>query len=286
MKARELTEPIMNKDPREKAAGVNYHDVSFFLMLIPCINALNYYLTYSHIRFNWHTLVTFTVDTLQGYAAWLVIRAIILWLDKRMTFTPQPLKRILAQVIFTSVAGLAVIVISTEILNWIVKGEPMPPSFYRFDIFIFLIWFFVTNGIYVALFYYYRLRESESLRQREKAIRQNGFIVKQGRQNLQISFDETAAFYVEGEYSMMITIPGKKHLLDLSLDKVEKTLPGELFFRLNRQLILHRSRIKGYEKGENGKINIMAEATGNLPESISVSRTRAPSFKTWFDGSK
>ena len=49
MKAGELTEPIMNKDPREKAAGVNYHDVSFS-MLIPCINALNYDLTYSHIH--------------------------------------------------------------------------------------------------------------------------------------------------------------------------------------------------------------------------------------------
>ena len=54
----------------------------------------------------------------------------------------------------------------------------------------------------------------------------------------------------------MITMPGKKYLLDLSLDKVEKIIPGELFFRLNRQLILHRSRIRGYEKGENGKINV------------------------------
>jgi hypothetical protein len=33
-----------------------YKDVSLFLVLIPCINFLNYYLTYDHIQFNWQLL--------------------------------------------------------------------------------------------------------------------------------------------------------------------------------------------------------------------------------------
>ena len=77
MKAESLTEPLRKKDLAGDTAAVNYRDVPLFLVLIPCINALNYYLTYSHIAFNWHTVLTFTIDTLQGYAAWLAIRAII-----------------------------------------------------------------------------------------------------------------------------------------------------------------------------------------------------------------
>ena len=198
MKAESLKESDLRKEVAGKNTAVSYHDVSLFLILIPCINALNYYLTYTNIGFNWHTLITFTVDTLQGYAAWFMIRLIILYLDKRMPFSPQPLSRILTQLILTSVSGLLVIILSTEILNRMVKDTPLPSSFYRFDIFIFLIWFFVINGIYVGLYYHYRLRESESLRQREKAIRQNGFTVKQGKQNLHISFDETPLFMLKG----------------------------------------------------------------------------------------
>ena len=283
----------MNK---ERNTVVHYNDISLFLVLIPFINALNYYLTYSHISFNWHTAITFVIDTLQGFAAWTIIRNIVKQLDKKLPYSSKPLKRILLQIAVTSLAGLGVIIVTTEIINAIAKPTPVPSSFYSFDIFIFLIWFFVINGIYIGLYYYTVWNESERLRQEEvkmrelekniheeeKKIRQEGFMVKQGKQNINIPFSDIAGLYIEGEYAVLVTRQGKKHLLDESLDKVEKSLPSEIFFRLNRQYILHRSIVTGYERSENSKINIFVKATDHFPTTIPVSRTKAPAFKLWF----
>jgi len=281
----------MNKE--RKADAVNYRDIPLFLLLIPCINALNYYLTYSHIPFNWYTAMTFTIDTFQGYAALFLVRYIIIKLDEKFPYSPKPLKRIAVQLILTSAAGLSIIIITTEIINWIAKDTPVPANFYKIDIFIFLIWFFVINGIYIGLYYYTVWNESEKLRLEEKEIReeekksrQDGFIVKQGKQNLNIPFSDIVGLYIEGEYSVLVTKHGRKHLLDQSLDKVEKVLPEEAFFRLNRQYILHRTIITGFERAENGKINAFVTDTPYLPTTIQVSRTKAPAFKNWFHPQK
>ncbi|HEX4372943.1 MAG TPA: LytTR family DNA-binding domain-containing protein [Puia sp.] len=262
-------------------SNIIYKDIPFFLILIPFINALNYHLTYNKIPFNWHTVLTFTIDTLQGYLAWFSIRSIIIFLDKKLSYKPNPIKRILLQLLLTSIAGLATIIITTEILNAIASDKPVPSGFFSFDIFIFLIWFFVINGIYVGWHYYALWNESEKLRTEEKKIRQDGFIVKQGRQSFNITVAEIAAIYVEGNYSMLLTFDLKKHLLDQSLDKVEKQLPEEFFFRVNRQYILQRKIITGFESADNGKINVLT-ANDHFPEAIQISRIKAAAFKSWF----
>lgn len=40
-------------------AAYKYDDISLFLVLIPLINAFNYYFTYSHISFSWFTFTTY-----------------------------------------------------------------------------------------------------------------------------------------------------------------------------------------------------------------------------------
>ncbi|RYY18474.1 MAG: hypothetical protein EOO04_23925, partial [Chitinophagaceae bacterium] len=170
----------------QEKTSVSYHEIRFFLVFIPLVNALNYYLTYSDIRFNSYTAITFVIDTLQGFAAWGAMRMIILQLDKRFPFQPNPIKRIIIQVILTSLAGLVVIIVSTEILNAIVRDKPVPGSFYLFDIFIFLIWFFVINGIYVGLHYYSlwktaeKSRHEDRISNEQKKIRQEGLLVRHG----------------------------------------------------------------------------------------------------------
>jgi hypothetical protein len=261
---------------------VQYNDIIFFLILIPFINALNYYLTYSNISFNTHTLITFLFDTLDGYAAWWGIRSVIIYMDKRISYDTHPLKRILAQLFFTCVVGLLIIILLTELINWIVKDTPVPASFYEFDIFIFLIWFFVINGIYIGLHYYYAVKKIETLRLQEKKIRDKGFAVKDGRQNLLVPFDIITGFFVDADYTVLATTEPKKYLLDKSLDKIEQFLPSEFFFRLNRQYIIHRNTVNGFTKIENGKLNVLLFPSLYFPEQVQVSRTKAPEFKTWF----
>jgi hypothetical protein len=261
--------------------GSTYKDVKLFLWLIPCINAINYYLTYNLASPTYRNIATFTIDTIMGYLAWLLARRIIIWLDKKLPYSPNPGKRILIQLLLTLIAGCGTIIFLTESVNWIATSHPVPRSFYTTDIFIISIWFFVVNGIYIGLHYFNLWQASEMQRKKEAEVRMAGFTVSSARKDEILDFTNILGFYIDGEYSVVVTAANKKVLVDSSLDKVEKNLPSSFFFRLNRQFIVHRQVVTGYEKVENGKLNVLLKQTDHLPSNIQVSRTRAPGFKTW-----
>jgi len=259
-----------------------YNDVKFFIIAIAFISAFNYYLTWSNIKFNRFLLLTYTTDTMEGWLAWWAVRSIIIYLDKKMPYGNRPLKRILVQLLVTTMAGLSVIILLTELVSWIVRGKPALSNFYFFDIFIFIIWFIVINGIYIGMHYYSEWKESEHQRLEEKKVRAAGFTVKLGRQNLLVPFNEISGFYTEEGYTILLNHQNKKFFPDKSLDKIEKQLPEEWFFRLNRQYILHRSAITGFKRSNDGKIDVTIKGLENLPVAVQVSRTKAVAFKKWF----
>lgn len=258
-----------------------YKDVKLFGWLIPCINVINYYLTYRLNAPTWRIIVTFAIDTAMGYMAWLLVRRIIFWLDQKLPYTPNPGKRILVQLLLTIIAGCGTIIFLTELVNWMATSNPVPRSFYSTDIFIISIWFFVVNGIYVGMHYYNLWQASELQRKREGELRVAGFAVSSSKKDEILDFKDILGFYVDGDYSVVVTAANKKQLVDKSLDKVEKQLPASHFFRLNRQFIVHRQVITGYEKVENGKLNVLLKQTDHLPAAIQMSRTKAPAFKNW-----
>jgi LytTr DNA-binding domain len=259
-----------------------YNDIKFFLIAIAFISAFNYYLTYSNIHFNWFLLLTYSIDTVEGWLAWWAMRSIIIYLDKKLPYTDLPLKRILIQLLLTTIAGLLIIIFLTELVSWVIKGRMAPLSFYLFDVFIISIWFFVINGIYVGMHYYAEWKESEVQRHEEKKLRAEGFTIKHGTQNLLVPFADILGFYVEDGYTILLTCKNKKYFPDKSLDKIEGVLPGEWFFRLNRQYILHRKALTGFKRTGDGKIDVLVNAPENFPAAIPVSRTRAVTFKNWF----
>jgi len=265
-------------------------DVKLFLVLIPLINVVNYYLTYNNIPFNGHTILTFCVDTLEGYAAWVTTRYIISFLDKKIPFDNNLLLRIIVQTFLTLLAGMLVIVLLTNIVNAIATDTPVPESFYTFDIFIIAIWFFVVNGIYISAHFYlerqqHKIQRKESAVSKEKlnALFNDGFMVKNGKTDMILPYNEIAGFYMDGEYVTCTTISDKKYLLDQSVDKIESQLPAELFFRLNRQFLLHRQVVSGFQRMENSKLNVLITPLKNITSPIPVSRTKAAAFKDWFE---
>jgi len=259
-----------------------YHDIKFFLVAIAFISAFNYYLTWSGIRFNSFLAITYTIDTVQGWLAWWAVRSIIIYLDKKLPYTDRPLKRILVQLVVTIIAGLLVIILLTELVSLVARGRSAPLSFYLFDVFIFIIWFIVINGIYIGMHYYSEWKASELQRQEEKKVRAGGLTVKHGKQNLLVPFTDIFGFYSENGLSVLLTWQNKKYFPDKSLDKIEESLPEELFFRLNRQYIIHRNALTGFRRTGDGKIDVQVNAPENFPNSIPVSRTRAVTFKSWF----
>jgi len=257
-------------------------DVGLFLVLIPFISAINYYLTYSNIKPSWFLLITFSIDTAQGYMAWWAVRSFILFLDKKWPIEKGGVYRIIVQLFATLFIGLCIISLLTELVSWIAKGKPAPLDFYLIDLFIIGIWFFVVNGIYIGLHFYNLWQKTEAERKNEMRAFTEGLLVKSGKQEIKLNFDEVIGFSVEGEYVVVSNLSGKKYYLDQSLDKVEKMLPGSQFFRLNRQFILHRQIITGFKREENGKITVTSGRPESFAPELTVSRIKAPAFKAWF----
>jgi len=261
---------------------VKYNDVKFFLIAIALISAFNYYLTYNNIKLNWFLALTYTIDTVQGWLAWWSVRSIIIYMDKKMPYGERPLKRIIIQVIITTFTGMFIIILLTELVSWIARGRSAVMSFYSFDIFIILIWFFVINGIYIGMHYYHESKIAQQQRRKEKVLLAGGYPVRLGKQNLLIPFNEIACFYIEDGYSILLNWQDKKFFPDKSLDKIEKDLPEEWFFRVNRQYIIHRNVAAGFKRIEDGKIEILIKTAGSMPASIPASRLKAAAFKNWF----
>jgi DNA-binding LytR/AlgR family response regulator len=261
-----------------------YHlnDIRLFLILIPLIAAINYHLTYVNIQLNWRLVITYLIDVQQGYVALFCVRAIILYLDRVYPYRRNAARRILMQAAATTIIGDAVIIIQTLIMHQLFSDKPFPFSFFTMDMVIISIWFLVVNGIYIGLHYYTEWQNAEEQRKNELLLRSEGYVVKYGKKNLAVPFVEIIGFTIEKDYAVLVTSGLKNYYLDESLDAVEKKLPAELFFRLNRQFIVHRQMVTGFDRAENGKINVLLSSADSFPAFISVSRLKAPAFKAWF----
>jgi hypothetical protein len=259
-----------------------YKDVKFFLVFIVFANAFNYYLTYSGIRFNWFFVMTFALDTVQGWIAWYIVRSIIIWLDKKIPYSENPGKRIGVQLLATTLAGLGSIAIMTEICSVLIRGKWAGVDFYIFDLIIISIWFLAMNGIYIGMHYYHEWQQSETKRIADKKLKATGFYVKIGKQDLLIPFDDISGFYSDDGFTYLHTTAGKTYLAEGSLDKTEQTVPGELFFRVNRKHLIHRQSVTGYKRIEDSKLEVAIKPFADVPVVLPVSRIRAVPFKKWF----
>lgn len=258
-------------------------DVIIFIALIPIINAINYFITYSDVTFNSYFLLTFLIDTIQGYFAWLIIRFIILKLEKSHPFLDFTWSRLLKQLFLTCSLGLLVIIITTEILNFIFKTTPVPSSFYKHDIFIYLIWILVINGIYIGIYYYNIWKNSEEILSKERTLKTDGVTVKIGDKNIKIPLNSINGFYVEGGFTFVIDQQSRTNIVDGSLESLESKLPKQLFYRVNRKYLLNRSTIVSFKRIDDGKLELsIALDNDHFPSTIKMSRLKAPDFKKWF----
>lgn len=263
-----------------KSKNFYFPDVYIFLVIIPLISGFNYYLTYSNPQFNLFLALTFTIDTVQGYLSILGVREVILFLDRRMPYQSQLLKRILIQTATTMFVGLSIISLLTELVSLIARGEFVSFKFYSNALPIISIWFFVVNGIYIILFFYKEWRSVNNQQSQFEQQIKEGLLVKKGNTIVKLGFQDILGFTVDGDYSICHDKSGNKYYIEEPLAKMHESVPSLLFFRVNRQYIIHRDLIKGFNRGANGKI-IAQIKESPFESEITISRTKAPEFKKW-----
>lgn len=99
---------------------------------------------------------------------------------------------------------------------------------------------------------------------------------------LPLSVNEIAYCHTAEEKVTAYTYDGRRFPLDRSLDIIGDLLPGEEFFRANRQFIISRNAIADMSVwyGNRLTVNLKVET----PEKIIVSKTRVPLLKKWLSG--
>ncbi|MBC7863514.1 MAG: response regulator transcription factor [Bacteroidia bacterium] len=103
-----------------------------------------------------------------------------------------------------------------------------------------------------------------------------------GNSIVAVGEDRVAAFFRD-ELIFVLTAENESLITDYkSIEEIEELIDPQIFFRANRQYIIHIASISSIKPHYSGKINVQLKAP--LKAEVSVSRERAAEFKKWFEG--
>lgn len=107
------------------------------------------------------------------------------------------------------------------------------------------------------------------------------FIVNVRNNWIPVDTREIACF-MRDNLNYLYTFTGDKYILDYTtLEDIEELLDPKLFYRANRQSIIHINAIQSVKPHENQKLSVFLKAP--LKMEVDISREKAPAFKKWFD---
>ncbi len=146
-----------------------------------------------------------------------------------------------------------------------------------------------TNSMEKFFRYYYKKENPDTSNQLNKLIQDYytslspqklRFLVKSGKKYKSIPIEDIAYFYKE-DITWVYCWNGQRYLLDESLSELEKKLPQENFFRLNRQFIAHIKSIIELLTYSRSRLKVKLEPSP--PPEIFVSQATANSLKKWLN---
>lgn len=108
------------------------------------------------------------------------------------------------------------------------------------------------------------------------------FLVRLGATIRVVEVADIAYAYTEQKSVFVMTRIGRRFPLDITLEQLEKQLDPTVFFRLNRQFIVHIHAIKEMHVHSKARVKVIAEPAA--PSEIIVSTERSAQFKLWLAG--
>jgi DNA-binding LytR/AlgR family response regulator len=114
----------------------------------------------------------------------------------------------------------------------------------------------------------------------EPSYRKN-FLIQAHEYFFQLSVEQIAYFLSLEKITFAVTFDKKKYPINFSLQKLTEQLDPNLFFKVNRQLIINNKAIQKIHPFFQGKLIIDAKPTHS--EKIIVGKDKAAIFKRWLD---
>lgn len=120
---------------------------------------------------------------------------------------------------------------------------------------------------------------NESIRfQTNKQIQRN-FLSQFREKTIVIKSEEVALIFISHDVVYLMTHKGEKYPLFKSLDFIESVCEPQKFYRINRQMIVHRDAVVSFEDYFNRKLKL--DLTVITDEQPIVSRLKVTEFKEW-----
>lgn len=105
------------------------------------------------------------------------------------------------------------------------------------------------------------------------------FMVHEGKSLVPIQVSEISCF-MKKELIFLVARDGQKYLVDFdTLDSLEQVLDPKIFFRANRQYIIHINMVAQVKPHFSGKLLVQLKQPANM--SLEISREKAAAFKQW-----
>lgn len=107
------------------------------------------------------------------------------------------------------------------------------------------------------------------------------FLVKYADTILYKNIEEVAYFYADDKVVFLVTLEGRKYLIDYNLESLEELLDPHLFFRINRKIIARIQSIQKVKTLLSSRLQVFLKPA--FEQNTFVSRERSPDFKIWLD---
>ena len=108
--------------------------------------------------------------------------------------------------------------------------------------------------------------------------------IESGAKMTKVTYENIACFYSQNKIVYTVQNDGTKINTTFTLNELEEKINDQLFFRANRQIIIHKDAVDQIEKIENGKLRIRLKASleNDAITEINISRYKRKAFMNWF----
>lgn len=111
---------------------------------------------------------------------------------------------------------------------------------------------------------------------------QKRFLIHSGNILQLVNINEISFMRVESKrFVIATTFANQQHLIDGTLEDIERRIDPASFFRINRQLIVNIKSIAKMQKLDKGRVKL--DLLPQYKEEAVVSVDRAPAFKKWLE---
>lgn len=118
--------------------------------------------------------------------------------------------------------------------------------------------------------------------QKSKTVRTR-FLAKIGNRSHTIPVHDIAFFMAEDKLVFLFDTSGKRYTVNMTMEKIERELDANQFFRINRKYIINCNEVGQIKPYINNRIQIIPKGN-HTKEPLIVSREKVSLFKKWADG--